>query len=268
MLPVLDHGISRNTFLGAEFHHVDMDETLTLAKQAMSGRQRLQHSDINVAKIVQMTSDPLLRADVTESDLICVDGMGVKWACKLLGISVSGRVTGVDLMMQTFTLSEKEGFRPFLLGAHQDVLDTMVAVLVQTHPSLQLAGSRNGYFGPDDETEIVAQIRASGADCLFVGITSPKKERFLRKYRDELDVPLLVGVGGAFDVAAGKVQRAPEFIQKIGMEWLFRVAQEPRRLFWRYLKTNLVFAAMVIRAMSRRDQVKTPPDNPKRASDS
>ncbi len=267
MLPVLDHGISRNAFLGAEFHQVDMSTTLDLARQAMSGRQRLQHSDINVAKTVQMASDPLLCADVIDSDLICVDGMGVKWACKLLGIPVSGRVTGADLMMETFALCEREGYRPFLLGAKQDVLDKMIDVLSQTHPRLQIAGSRNGYFSSDDEAEIVAQIRGSGADCLFVGITSPKKERFLRKYRDALDVPLLVGVGGSFDVAAGKVRRAPHFIQKIGMEWLFRVVQEPRRLFWRYFKTNLVFAAMVARAMLRRDRQKTPTDRQKRASE-
>ena len=268
MHQVLDHGISRTAFLGAEFHHVDMVGTLRLAKQAMTSRQRLQHCDVNVAKVVQMANDPLLRADVLESDLICVDGMGVKWACKLLGIPVAERVTGVDLMKQTFALCEKDGFRPFLLGARQDVLDKMVAVLGQTNPNLQLAGSRNGYFGSDDEAEIVAQIRASGADCLFVGITSPKKERFLRKYRDDLEVPFLVGVGGAFAVAAGKVRRAPEFIQKIGMEWLFRVMQEPRRLFWRYFKTNFVFAAMVLRAMLRRDHLNTSSDSTKRAPDS
>lgn len=258
MLPVLDHGATRTAFLGAAFDQVDMDRTLALAKGAMATRQRLQHSDVNVAKIVQMASDPLLRTDVLESDLICVDGMGVKWACKLLGVPVTGRVTGADLMVQTFALCEQEGFRPFLLGAKQDVLDTMVSVLADTHPNLQIAGTRNGYFTAEDEAEIVAQINASGADCLFVGITSPKKERFLRMHREDLNVAVLAGVGGAFDVAAGKVRRAPLFIQKIGMEWLFRVVQEPRRLFWRYLKTNLAFAAMVARARLRRDQGSTP----------
>ena len=264
-LPVLDHGISRNALLGSEFHSVNMEETLDLAKQAMSSRLRLQHSDVNVAKIVQMASDPVLQADVLESDLICVDGMGVRWACKPLGISVPDRVTGVDLMMQSFALCEREGFHPFLFGARQDVLDKMIEVLRQTHPDLQIAGSRNGYFKPDDEAEIVAQIQASNADCLFVGITSPIKERFLRKYRDDLDVPFLVGVGGSFDVAAGKVKRAPVLMQKLGLEWLFRVLQEPRRLFWRYLKTNLTFAVMVARAALRRDSQTTSSDSTKRA---
>lgn len=254
MLAVLEHGISRHAIMGTEFHSVDMAQTLALARQAMAGRKRLQHSDINVAKVVQMANDPALRSDVIDSDVICVDGMGVKWACRLLGVPVAGRVTGVDLMNQTFTLCEREGFRPFLLGARQDVLDKMIEVLGQTHPGLQIAGSRNGYFKREDEAEIVAQIAASGADCLFVGITSPIKERFLREHRDALGVPFQVGVGGAFDVAAGKVRRAPVIVQRIGMEWLFRVAQEPRRLFWRYLTTNARFASMLIGEIVRPDK--------------
>ncbi len=251
MLAVLEHGIMRCAVMGTEFHPVDMTQTLALAQTAMARRERLQHSDINVAKVVQMASDPVLRSDVADSDLICVDGMGVKWACRLLGLPTAPRVTGVDLMMQTFTLCEREGFRPYLLGARQDVLDKMIAVLAQTHPRLRIAGSRNGYFTRQQEPEIVARIAETGADCLFVGITSPIKERFLRQHRDALNVPFQVGVGGAFDVASGKVRRAPAFVQRIGMEWLFRVAQEPRRLFWRYLTTNARFARMVAGAMLR-----------------
>jgi N-acetylglucosaminyldiphosphoundecaprenol N-acetyl-beta-D-mannosaminyltransferase len=250
LLPV-NHGLARLAILGTEFHRVDMAQTLALAKKAILSRERLQHCDINVAKIVQMETDPVLRSDVEESDLICVDGMGVIFACRLLGVAVPGRVTGVDLMFQTFKMCEREGFRPFLLGARQDVLEKMIAVLKKTHPKLQIAGSRNGYFSRAEEAEIVAQIAASKADCLFIGITSPIKERFLRNHRDALGVPFQVGVGGSFDVAAGKVRRAPVFVQKVGMEWLFRVLQEPRRLFWRYLSTNAKFLGMVLREVLR-----------------
>lgn len=251
MLAALEHGLPRHTVLGAEFHPVDMTAALALADQAMSQRKRLQHCDINVAKIVHMADDAELRAQVLDSDLICVDGMGVIWGCRLLGLPVPDRVPGVDLMFQTFALCERRGFRPFLLGARQDVLDKMTEVLGQRYPALRLAGSRNGYFSDADEAGIVAQIAASGADCLFVGITSPKKERFLREHRDALGVPFQVGVGGAFDVAAGKVRRAPAIVQRIGMEWLFRVVQEPRRLFWRYFTTNARFALMLARARRR-----------------
>lgn len=251
MLPV-KHGLSRLQILGTEFHPVDMAQTLDLARQAIFNRERLQHCDINVAKIVQMESDPVLRSDVAQSDLICVDGMGVIFACHLLGVAVPERVTGVDLMFQTLSMCEREGFRPFLLGARQDVLDKMIAVLKQTYPKLQIAGARNGYFLQAEEADIVAEIAGSNADCLFIGITSPIKERFLRNHRDALCVPFQVGVGGSFDVAAGKVRRAPIFLQKIGMEWLFRVIQEPRRLFWRYLSTNAKFLGMVFRELLRR----------------
>lgn len=251
-LPPLQHGISKLGVLGSEFHPVHLSQVLDLARSAMSRHERLQHSDINVAKIVQMADDPVLRAQVSDSDLICVDGMGIIVACRLLGVPVPPRVTGVDLMFQTFSLCEREGFRPFLLGARQDVLEKMISVLGQTYPKLKIAGSRNGYFKRDDEAEIVAQVAASNADCLFVGITSPIKERFLHEHRDALGVAFQVGVGGAFDVAAGKVRRAPVFVQKIGMEWLFRVIQEPRRLFWRYLSTNSKFAMMVVNEKLRR----------------
>lgn len=250
----LNHTIDRSAILDTEFHSVDMESTVNLVREAITKRMRLQLSDINVAKIVQMVDDSTLKAAVQESDLICVDGLGVVWASRLLGVPVAERVTGIDLMMRVIALCEKEGYRPYLLGARQDVIDKMVSTVKQTHPKLQLAGARNGYFKREDEAQIIEDIRRSGADCLFVGITSPLKERFLREHRDKLEVPVQMGVGGAFDVVAGRVRRAPPFVQQIGMEWMFRVLQEPRRLFWRYFTTNARFVAMVVRArLSRND---------------
>lgn len=246
MLDRLCHDLPLVRFLDAPCHQVDMPQALDLAHRAMRDRQRLQHSDINVAKIVQMKDDPDLQRYVERSDIICVDGMGVLWGARLLGIPVAGRVTGVDLMMRTLDLCEHEGFRPFFFGARQSVLEEMVTRLSATHPRLTIAGIRNGYFSAEEEPQIVEQIRASGADCLFVGITSPIKERFLYEHRDSLDVPFLVGVGGAFDVVSGKVPRAPLFVQRIGMEWLFRVMQEPRRLMRRYLTTNFRYAGLLL----------------------
>lgn len=244
--------LPRATFLGASFHQVDMDHALQLTHEAMLNRSRLQHSDVNVAKIIQMKDDPQLRDYVETSDMICVDGMGILWGAKLLGVPVAGRVTGVDLMTNTLDMCEREGFRPFFFGAKQEILEDLVALLAKTHPNLEIAGIRNGYFKPEEEEGIVEQIRASGADCLFVGITSPIKERFLHQYRDDLKVPVQVGVGGAFDVVSGNVPRAPKFVQKIGMEWMFRVLQEPRRLAGRYINTNARFASLLFRAMIAR----------------
>lgn len=252
MLEILEHNLPRTRFLDASFHQIDMDGTLRLVHAAMRDRRRLQHCDINVAKIVQMADDTDLHRHVEYSDLICVDGMGVVWGAKLLGIPVAGRVAGVDLMLRTLELCEREGFRPFFFGARQLVLEDMVARLTETHPRLKIAGIRNGYFSAGEEADIVAEIRASGADCLFVGITSPIKERFLHDHRDALGVPFQVGVGGSFDVVSGHVPRAPVFMQRIGMEWLFRVLQEPRRLFHRYLTTNSRYAGLLLREILRR----------------
>jgi N-acetylglucosaminyldiphosphoundecaprenol N-acetyl-beta-D-mannosaminyltransferase len=244
--------VPRTRFLGTVFDQIDMDGALRLAHAAMRDRRRLQHSDVNVAKIVQMKDDPDLRRYVAASDLVCVDGMGVVWGAGLLGVPVAGRVTGVDLMMRTLDLCAREGFRPFFFGARQSVLEDMLARLAESHPTLAVAGIRNGYFTPEEEPGIVEEIRASGADCLFVGITSPIKERFLHDHRDALGVPFQIGVGGAFDVVSGNVPRAPALVQRIGMEWLFRVLQEPRRLFRRYLTTNSRYAGLLLAEMLRR----------------
>ena len=249
MLEALKHDLPKGEFLDAPFHRVDMDRALALANRAMRDRKRLQHCDINVAKIIQMRSDPELARHVRESDIVCIDGAGVMLGARILGVQTGGRVTGVDLMMRTLDMCERSGFKPYFLGARQDVVEAVAAKLGRTHPDLKIAGYRNGYFRKEDEAGIVADIRASGADCLFVGITSPIKERFLFEHRDALDVPFQIGVGGAFDVLAGKVRRAPRFVQAIGMEWLFRVLQEPRRLFWRYLTTNTRFGMLLLGAL-------------------
>ena len=143
------------------------------------------------------------------------------------------------------------GFRPYLLGATQDVLDRTMAELKRRHPALEFAGSQHGYFKPEQDGEIAAAVRNSAADCLFIAMPTPRKERFMRAFRDEMGVPFLMGVGGTFDVVAGHVQRAPEIWQKLGMEWFYRMAQEPRRMFWRYARTNTLYARLLLPALLR-----------------
>ena len=183
-MEVLQHDLPEGEVLAAPFHRMDMERMLSLAQRSMRDRKRLQHSDINVAKLIQMRKCSDLAHYVRESDIICVDGAGVMMGCRLLGIEPGGRVTGIDLMMRSLDLCEREGFRPYFLGARQSVVETMIQRLGNSHPDLKIAGFRNGYFGAEDEAGIVAEIRNSKADCLFVGITSPIKERFLHDYRD------------------------------------------------------------------------------------
>ncbi|MGH6681339.1 MAG: WecB/TagA/CpsF family glycosyltransferase, partial [Bradyrhizobium sp.] len=167
-------------------------------------------------------------------------------ALRLCGIPVKERVAGVDLFQEVLAVCAEDGFRPFLLGATTDVLHQTAAVITARFPHIQLAGLRDGYYRPDQEPEVVEQIANSKADCLFIAMPTPRKERFLSAYRERLGVPFIMGVGGSFDVVAGYVRRAPPMMQVMGLEWLYRIYQEPRRMWWRYLKTNTLFAGILI----------------------
>jgi N-acetylglucosaminyldiphosphoundecaprenol N-acetyl-beta-D-mannosaminyltransferase len=196
-----------------------------------------------------MRSDAVLNQDIHASELVSVDGMGVYWAARLLGVDVPERVAGIDLMNALLDLCEAKGYRPYLLGARPDVLETAVVNIRAARPEIRLAGWHHGYFGADEEGDIVARIKSCGADCLFVGIPTPRKERFLGRYREQLEVPFVMGVGGSLDVVAGLVRRAPKTIQLLGLEWLFRTVQEPLRLGPRYMKTNAIFAVILAKAL-------------------
>lgn len=242
----------QHEFLGSPIHALTMTETLAIVDEAMAQRRPLHHVVVNVAKLVNMRQSEELRDDVIAADLVNVDGMGVLWGAWLCGIPLPERVSGIDVMTNLFALCADRGYRPFLLGAEQSVLDAVVMNLKKHHPLLSVAGMRNGYFGPEDEAGIVEAINASGADCLFVAMPTPRKERFIRKYRDVLNVNFVMGVGGSFDVYGGKIARAPKIVQTIGMEWAFRIAQEPRRLWRRYFDTNTAYVGLLWREYRHR----------------
>lgn len=235
----------RIEFLDTPMHLLTMAETLDLATEAMTRRRPLHHTVVNVAKLVTMKTNAELREDVASADLINIDGAGVVWGARLFGIRVTERVAGIDIMERLFRLSAEKGFKPFLLGAEQDVLDRVVERLARDYPGLKVAGTQHGYFAESWDGEVVAKINASGADCLFVAMPTPRKERFLKQHRATLQTSFVMGVGGSFDVYGGKVARAPKLLQRLGLEWAFRVAQEPGRLWRRYYETNTAFAALL-----------------------
>ncbi|MEX1153180.1 WecB/TagA/CpsF family glycosyltransferase, partial [Parvibaculum sp.] len=235
----------RVMFLGSPMHLLTMEETLSLAVDAMTEHKPLHHTVVNVAKLVTMQTDDELRRDVAEADLINIDGMGVAWGARLFGISVPERVAGIDIMERLFALCAQSGFHPFLLGAEQHVLESVCRRLAAEFPSLEIAGCQDGYFAPEFEADIVKTINATGADCLFVAMPTPRKERFLHRHRDALDVSFVMGVGGSFDVYGGKVKRAPQWMQRSGLEWAFRIWQEPRRLWRRYYTTNSAYVRLL-----------------------
>ncbi|MUH71340.1 WecB/TagA/CpsF family glycosyltransferase [Psychrosphaera haliotis] len=234
------------SFLNSRMNAVSMKETVALIKASIEKGVFFQHVVVNVAKLVNMQSDKVLHESVQACDLINIDGQGVVLGAKFCGHDIPERVAGVDLFHELIAMSEKEGFPIFLLGATQEVVEKTQEKVRQLYPTVIIAGYNDGYFWNDEEA-VVDKIRKSGAKLLFVAITSPKKENFINKWQDKLGVNFVMGVGGTFDVVAGKVKRAPVWMQKYGLEWLYRVLQEPSRMFMRYLVTNSKFAVLLLK---------------------
>ncbi len=226
-----------------------MSETLDWVDEAISSRKPLQIGVVNAAKVVNMDKDPSLREAVLSSDIILADGAAVVWASRLLRKPLPERVAGIDMMFGMFERGNTKGYRVYCLGATEEISKTVEENIARDYPGLILAGRHHGYYSEDEAQQVADDVKNSKADILLVAMTSPKKERFLAKWMGYMDVPVCHGVGGSFDVYAGKVERAPESWQKLGLEWLYRVKQEPGRLWKRYLFTNLSFIGMLAKAM-------------------
>lgn len=240
---------------GIPIHAVVMDEALDIVDEAIRRREGLQIGVVNAAKVVNMQRNELLSRDVLSSDVIFADGMSVVWASRVLRRPLPERVPGIDLMFGMLRRGNERGYRVYCLGATQEVLDAVVGRIRADYPGVTVVGSRHGYFQAEEDEEVARAIAAAKPDILLVAMTSPKKENFLARWSGTMGVPVCHGVGGSFDVYAGKVQRAPEAWQRLGLEWLYRVKQEPRRLWRRYLVTNTIFLRMVLAAMLKRTAV-------------
>jgi len=256
--------------LGVPIAAVTLDQALDLIDETISARGQMQIGVVNAAKVVNMQRDPMLRQDVLSSDVIFADGISVVWASRLLGRPLPERVAGIDLMSGMLERGNHRGYRVFCLGATDEVLQRTIAQIALTYPGVRVVGHQNGYFSSADEAAVAAAIAAARPDILLVAMTSPKKENFLGKWGKDLGVAIRHGVGGSFDVMAGKVRRAPAVWQRLGLEWLYRVKQEPGRLWRRYLVTNTLFILAVLReAFGPRSIAKRPvrtsqPDVPRR----
>lgn len=238
---------ARVHLLGSPLDVVDMDEAVARCEAAIASREYLQHMSINAAKLVSMRDDEELRDGVNACGLVTADGQSVVWAARLLGVRLPERVAGIDLMERMLAAAEERGYRVYFLGAKQEVLDTAIARLRERHPKLIVAGSQHGYFSDEETDAVAAAIREARADILFVAMTSPRKEHFLGRLGPSLGAPFAMGVGGSVDVVAGHTKRAPVALQRAGLEWAYRMAQEPRRLGKRYLVKNAQFTWMVLR---------------------
>lgn len=242
----------RIEILGCKIDNLSMEETLQKVEDFIKSGRPHQHVVVNVDKLVKASRDPELRRIINECALINADGMAVVWASRLLGKPLKERVAGVDLFESIMQRAAMKTWRVFLLGAQEEVVSRVKQDYERKYPGLTVAGYRNGYWEPEDEESVVGQIEAAQVDILFVAISSPKKEQFLNRYQAEMKIPFAMGVGGTFDVAVGKVKRAPRWMQVSGFEWFYRFLQEPRRMFRRYFIEDMVFFWLLLKEAIRR----------------
>ena len=229
-----------------------MNETLAFVQETITTKKQIHHVVVNAGKIVQMQNDLQLRESVNSSDIINADGQAVVWAAKFLKKPLKERVAGIDLMQKLVELAASKKYKIYFLGAEEVVVSKTVAHYSKEFGQDIIAGYRNGYYQPEEENEIINDIVSSKANILFVAITSPKKENFLYKYKNELaSVNFIMGVGGSFDVIAGKTKRAPVWMQDMGLEWFYRFLQEPKRMWKRYLVGNSKFILLVLKEKLR-----------------
>ncbi len=226
---------------------INMEQTIKYILNRIDKRLITQHVVINAAKVVLMENDLKLKKIIENCPLINADGQSIVWASKILGRPLPERVTGIDLMENLIKVSVDRKYRIYFFGAKEEVVTKVISIYKNKYPDLQIAGYRNGYFKENEVYKIIDDMKKSNADILFVAFSSPKKEYWLSDYMKKINIPFCMGVGGSFDIVAGKTKRAPHFMQKMGLEWFFRVLQEPRRMWKRYLIGNIKFIYIVFK---------------------
>jgi N-acetylglucosaminyldiphosphoundecaprenol N-acetyl-beta-D-mannosaminyltransferase len=211
--------------------------------------------------VMESRRDPKLRKILNESGMTTPDGMSIVWLLKMYGHSKVTRVYGPDLMLAVCRYSAQQGFRQFLYGGEDGVAEELARKLQTRFPGLSIAGTYTPPFRsltPEEDKEIIERINRSEADIVWIGISTPKQELWMADHIGKLDAPVIIGVGAAFDFLSGKKLQAPTWMQRNGMEWLFRFLTEPRRLWKRYIqypKFVLLVIAQLIRSKIARDSL-------------
>ena len=217
------------TILGAAIHGVTMEEAVNRIKEFIAAGSPHQVITLNAEILYRATREPALMELIRRADLVTPDGAGILWAARKLGKPLPERVTGIDLMLAIAKEAPAHGWRLFLYGGAPGVAEKAAANLRQAHPGINIAGTAHGYIPPEKQEELKEQIRQARPHILLVALGAPKQEYWIRDNLPALGVPVAIGVGGSFDVISGNVKRAPVWMQKAHLEWLYRLLKEPRR---------------------------------------
>ncbi|XID91115.1 WecB/TagA/CpsF family glycosyltransferase [Paenibacillaceae bacterium WGS1546] len=215
---------------GVPFSKMNMQETVDYLANAIEERRPQRVITGNPIMLMVGLSDPSFHHTLSTADLVVPDGAGVVWAAHRMKQPVKERVAGFDLMHELLKEGDRRGWSAYLLGATPEVIEAAREKLAGQFPGVRFAGCRDGYFTDKDDGEVVAAIREANPDMLFVARSTMNQEPWIEKYQSALRVPVVMGVGGSFDVVSGKLKRAPAFFRKAGLEWLYRLLQEPSRL--------------------------------------
>lgn len=246
----------RITILNTTIDVLDVKETINLVEEYVKTKTPLHLMGVNADKINEVNDNELMKKIVNSCGIINADGASVVLASKYLNMPLPERVAGVDLMQDLVKLSEEKGYSIYLLGAKQEVVEKTKEVLLERHPKLTVKGIHNGYFKEDDWPTISKELKKLKPDFVFVGITSPTKEYLIEFLQNDGNDCVFMGVGGSFDVISGNIPRAPKWMQKANLEWLFRVIQEPKRLFKRYFVGNRKFIKAICKEKKKNNKEK------------
>lgn len=237
------------SFLGVHFDPVTSDAAVERLIEMVATGNRGWVATVNVAILMQLRDDRDLRRYVEESSLIVADGQPIVWGSRLVGTTLPSRVTGIDIIERLCDAADQDGLSIFLLGGTAAIVEEAARRLREDRPRLRIT-CRDGYYPENEAPRIAEEIRSAETDFLIVGMGVPRQERFIQRHWETLGCPVAIGVGGSFDVLAGRLRRAPLWIQRSGLEWLYRLLQEPRRLFARYAVTNAQFSVAYLQALS------------------
>lgn len=238
----------RASILGVDVSAVSMDEVLGTVDRLIDGGGRGYICTADVHALMECLSEEKLRRVYEQATIVAPDGMPLVWVLHRDGYLHADRVCGPDLMPALFGHSEQKQYRHFLYGSTESTLLQLQKQLEIKFPKSVIAGSFSPPFralAPHEDAAIIQLINDAEPDIVWVGLGAPKQDRWMGAHRESLNAPVLIGVGAAFDMIAGTVRRAPRFIRRSGCEWMYRLAQEPRRLWRRYLKSNSQFLIML-----------------------
>jgi len=219
----------RVNILGVDVDAVTMAEAVDVVRRAMDTRAGVMVATANAEMLMRATHDEELRRILNASALVVPDGAGTVWAARHLGHAMPERVAGYDLAQELLRCAPAEGRRVYFFGSAPGVAEKAKAKAEQLYPGIEIVGVRNGFFSPADNAAIIAEIRAARPDLLLVALGVPKQEKWIAAHLAELDVPVAIGVGGTLDVMAGVMKRAPYWMQRAKLEWLFRGLMQPKR---------------------------------------